>query len=290
MNAKQHNYRDDPTLLKRVFVLLDSAFPGLPNHARSLEYLGLHWDKISTPFLFIENDEVLSHVGILEVPMVIDGREIIVGGIHAVATHPGYRRRGLYRKVMTEAMAWCDERYDIQMLIAGVPKLYEQFGFKVIQESVFRGSVRQNRGTTGSPRQLDLGQADDTPLLLDLLNRRVPVSQKLGVVREQAVFLFTRAARPLGYFEELNAIICYDIKGTTLFLYDVVAEGIPTLQSIINHVGSTIEEVIVYFVPDRLKADLIPERHLLRGDSYLMAKGLPFEGTGPLILPVSARF
>ena len=286
----QYNYGDDPTLLERVFALLDLAFPGLPDHAHNLEHLGLHWDIISTPFLLIENDEVLSHVGILEVSMVIDGRKVIVGGIHAVATHPEYRRKGLYRKVMTEAMAWCNDRYEIQMLIAGVPELYEQFGFKVIQESVFRGSVLQNQGTAGNPQQMDLGQADDARLLLDLLNQRAPVSQKLGVVREQAVFLFTLATKPLWYFKEFNAICCYDIKGTTLFLYDVVAEEIPTLQEIINHIDSTIKEVIAYFVPDQLNVDLIPEYHLLDGNSYLMAKGLPWERIGPLMLPVSVRF
>jgi len=288
----RHSYADEPGLLERVFLLLDVVFPGLPAHARALEPLGLRWDQVSKPFLVTDGDQPLAHVGVLEVPMVLDGRETLVGGIHAVCTHPNHRRRGYFRLAMEEALAWCDERYATALLIGGDSKLYEPFGFREVRESRFVAHVCRS---TNAPhrqrlRQLALDQPADLRLLHRLLDKRVPVSRRLGVMRERGVFLFTQAKQPMWYAEDMDAILCIEITDETLRLYDLVATRIPTLEEVIDRIDSPLKRVEVYFTPDQLDIPLSPEPHMVDVDSWLMARG-DFPGSqGGLILPRTARF
>ena len=288
----RRSYADESGLLERVFSLLDLAFPGLPARKRAVEPFGLRWDEVSTPFLLTEGDQPVTHVGVLEVPMVVAGRDTLVGGIHAVCTHPDHRRRGYYRLVMEEALAWCDERYATLMLLAGSPELYEPFGFRVVRESRFVGPVRRPaRAPDGQRlRQLDLHQPDDLRCLHRLLDERAPVSRRLGVVREHGVFVFNQATEPMWYAEDLDAILCVEVKEATLCLYDLVATRIPTLQQVIDRIDSPIERVEVYFAPDQLDAPLSPEPHVVDGDSWLMVRGEFPHGQNDLMLPSSARF
>ncbi len=288
----RHNYADEPGLLERVFSLLDHAFRDLSAHARALEPLGLRWDKVSTPFLVTDGARPLAHVGVLEVPMILDGRERLVGGLHAVCTHPDYRRRGLFRAAMGEALAWCDERYATALLIAERSELYEPFGFRLVRESRFVAPVTRSENTPDGPRlrQLDLGKPSDLRLLHRLLDQRAAVSRQLGVVREHGVFLFTQAKEPMWYAEDLDAILCFKIVGSTLRIQDVVATRMPTLQALIDRIDPSPTHVEVYFTPDRLEASLTAEPHIVDGDSLLMARG-EFPDHGPdFMLPITARF
>ncbi len=288
----RRSYADEPGLLERVFSLLDLAFIGLSAHARALGPLGLRWDHVSTPFLVTDGDQPLAHVGVLEVPMVLDGRERLVGGIHAVCTHPNHRRRGYFRLAMDEALAWCDERYATALLIGEDSGLYEPLGFRVVRESRFvapacRSGSRPHRQRL---RRLDLAQPADLCILHRLLDQRAPVSRRLGVVRERGVFLFTQAKQPMWYAEDLDAILCLKTTDATLQLYDVVATRIPTLQDVIDRIDSPLERAEVYFTPDRLDASLTPEPHVVDGDSLLMVRGEFPSPHSDLMLPTTARF
>lgn len=289
--AYQRSYADDTDLLGRVFALLDLSFPGLSSHARGLERFGLHWDQVSTPFVLSHDDRVLTHVGVLEMPMIVDGREVLVGGIHAACTHPNHRRRGYFRSVIEAALAWCDTRYATQMLIAGEPEIYEPFGFRVVQECRFVSLEHRTpkTPTTRKLRQLDLDKPDDLSLLHRLLDERSPVSRRLGVVRERDVFLFCQATRPMWYAEDLDAILCVQADESTLRVHDIVATRVPSLWQLIDCMASSFQRVEVYFVPDQLDAHLTPEPHVVDGDSLLMARGERSGLHGELMLPRTAR-
>ncbi len=283
-------YADDPALLRQVFELLDLAFPGdaLPARERAARALGCCWDALSTPFVRFEGDRAVSHVGLLEIPLVLDGREQVVGGIHAVATHPERRRRGLYRSVMEEALAFADARYSTLVLTTGEPYLYQPFGFRVVDEARFVGPCAAPE-TPARTRLLERGRASDLALLHRLLETRAPVSLRYGVVRDHVVFGFDEAFSPLRYAEDLDALLVYEVQGTTLRLFDVVAREIPSLRKIAARVPEPLERAEVCFAPDRLRADLAPEPTRLDG-AYFMARG-PFPvAAGSFMVPRSARF
>ncbi len=284
-------YADEPGLLERVFSLLDLAFAGLSAHARAIEAFDVRWDRISTPFVLADGGDVLAHVGVLEMPMVVDGREMPVGGVHAVCTHPEHRSRGHFRAVMTEVLAWCDERY-AAILLCGDRELYERFGFHFLEESRFLGAARRSVDAPNelAMRRLDLMRAEDLRLLNRLLAERAPASRRLGVVRERDVFLFNQATEPLCYAEDLDAVLCFEVDDGTLRLHDVVATQIPALQQIVDRVDAPIEHVEVYFSPDQLDASLTAESHVLGGDGWIMTRGVFPYGRHELMLPSTARY
>ena len=136
----RHSYREEPGLIDRVLPLLDRVFTGFGEREQEARRRGLRWEDVSVPFLVTIEGRPVSHVGLLEVPVVIDGVETVLGGIHAVATHPDHRRRGHYQRVMTEALAFADERYETLVLSAGEPFLYEPEGvLRLLQVGDFKG-------------------------------------------------------------------------------------------------------------------------------------------------------
>jgi len=280
-------------LLDRVFELLELCFPGagLEEQERAARKLGMHWDEISTPFVHFDGDDLVTHVGVLELPMVLEGRLRTVGGVHAVSTHPGQRRRGHYRAVMEDLLEWCDARYEILQLSTAQPELYEPFGFRVVPECRFVGQAPAPAGSSPAwVRELDLSDSVDLRTLRSLLSERAPVSSVLGVAGGESVFLFDEARRPLHYAQDLDSVFSLERDGATLRLYDVVARAaIPALADIVRRVPPPVERVEVYFTPDRLDADLTPEPHVLDGDEHFMVRGpYPPEGQ-PLMLPRTAR-
>jgi hypothetical protein len=188
---------------------------------------------------------------------------------------------------MDEALAWCDGRYETALLGSGDRTLYERYGFRVVGEHRFVGGFR-GRGGKGA-RRLDRASAADGRLLLRLLDERAPVSDRLGIVRDRAIFLFDTSTWPLYYAADLDALLVYAVRERTLRLYDVVATRVPTLADVLAQVPEEFDRVEVYFTPDRLAADLAPEPHVVGGDEVLMVRGpWPIEGEA-FMLPVPAR-
>jgi hypothetical protein len=74
------SFSDDPTLSQRLFHLLEAAFPGISDIAQHARTLGAPWEAASTPFVRFEGDMAVTHVGVLEIPMVVMGQRVTVGG------------------------------------------------------------------------------------------------------------------------------------------------------------------------------------------------------------------
>lgn len=278
------DYAGDPTLLRRVYDLYELVWPGMGARAESARGWGMRWE-VSTPFLHCEGERVIAHVGVLDMQLVVAGTPLRVGGIHAVSTHPEHRGRGHCRALMEEAVAWCDQRYGTLLLTAGEPAIYERFGFRVVPEHRFAGKIGGSGGS--GLRRLDRASGADGELLLRLLDTRAPVSRRLGIVRDRAIFLFDTATWPLHYAEGLDAVVAYAVKEGTLRLYDVVAERTPALDRVLALVPEPFERVEVYFAPDD-ESRLTPEPHPLGPDDHLMIRG-PWLLREPAMLPVPAR-
>jgi GNAT superfamily N-acetyltransferase len=276
----KHSFANEPALSEALFDFLETVFPGLRKAAEQAGALGATWESVSTPFLLSESGQIVSHIGVIGLSMVLLGQIAPVGVIHAVATHPSYRRRGYYRRLMDEVIEDCAGRYDTLILLTGNPEYYEPFGFRVVQEYCFTVHCRSAAGTDGL-RLLDKQSAGDVAILNRLLETREPVSEVVGVVKEKAVFCFNEGARPLRYAEDLDAIFCLEIQGAQLKLHDVVGPNVPPLEELLNRIPQPIEEVTIYFAPDRLGVDAEPTPCVLDDDgpSYLMVRG-PFLAEG----------
>ncbi|MCU0291146.1 MAG: GNAT family N-acetyltransferase [Thermoanaerobaculaceae bacterium] len=284
------SFSDDPGLGPTLFDLLDTVFPGLREGARQARALGAAWESVSTPFVGFEGGRAVSHVGVIELSLVVCGQLTKVGSIHAVATHPDCRHRGLYRQVMGEALRHCASRYETVILTTEHPEYFAPFGFRHVREHAFTAALPP-AGGTDAVRELDLQDPDDLTLLHRLLETRTPVSEVVGVVDEKAVFFFNEGRRPLHHVAGLDVVVCLELDGTRLTFFDVVGPRIPNLAELVSRLPWEIEEVEIDFCPDRLGVDARPVPRLLDhdGPSYLMVRG-PFAAEGrAFTLPRSAR-
>jgi hypothetical protein len=125
-------------------------------------------------------------------------------------------------------------------------------------------------------------------LLHRLLEERAPVSNRLGVVREHVVFGFDEAYTPLRYDSNGDLLLVYDVVGTTLRLFDVVAKQVPPLGELLVRVPDRVERVEVYFAPDRLGVPLAAEPWSL-DEAFFMVRGRFALEPGTFMLPRSAR-
>ena len=284
------SFSAEPDLGPTLFELLDSVFPGIRHGASSARALGAAWESVSTPFVCFEGGRAVSHVGVIELSLVVLGRAVKVGSIHAVATHPDHRHRGLYRRVMDEALRHCASRYETVILTTEHPEYFAPFGFRHVPEHVF--TIRlESAGSPGGLRRLDLGVPEDLALLHRLLATRAPVSEVVGVVDEKAVFLFNEGRRPLYHVADLDVVVCMELEGSRLALFDIVGPRVPPLAELVGRLPNRVEEVEVNFSADRLGTDARPVPRLLDhdGPSYLMVRG-PFAAEGhAFTLPRSAR-
>lgn len=246
------------------------------------------WETASTPFIRFHDDVAITHVGVLEIPMRIIGQPVRVGGIHAVSTRPEFRRRGYYRSVMEEVLDYCANRYETLILTTAQPEFYQPFGFRVVGEHIFITKCDSIGGTEGF-RLLNTSNPDDLRLLHRLLETREPVSNIVGIVNEKPLFCVNEGTNPLHYAQDLDLIACMEIEDTQLKLFDLVGTRICTLDAILERIPQHIEEVVIYFSPDRLGVEVQAVSHQLGGDSLLMVRG-SFAAEGErFMLPRSAR-
>lgn len=272
-----------------ILELLDREWPGFAAVVERATARGFDWRRCSTPFVHREEGRVVAHVGVVELPLFVGGRATRVAGLHGVVTDSRHRGRGHAGRLIAAALGFADARYQTAVLMAGEPDIYRRYGFEVVAEHRFVGPAPP--APPGAPpfEELDLDMADDRAIVHRLLRDRAPVSRVLGVGRERDLFLFKTARRPLRHAADLDALVVYQVAGTTLRLYDVVAERVPSLAEIVARVREPIADVEVHFSADALDAALAPQPCVFDGDEYLMARG-PFLPAGAqALLPLTAR-
>ncbi len=282
----KRSWAEEPALCDAVFDLLGHWIEVLPAMRRAAERLDWRWEDESTPFAIVEDGRVISHVGVLELPLVIAGREQVCAGIHAVCTLDSRRRQGLYRRVMEEVLDWCDARHETIELTTENPEYYEPFGFRRVPEHTFSARPAAPAGR-GDLRALRLDDAADIALLNRLLDTREPVSHVLGS-RAPAVFKFNHGlAGGLSYSPGLDAVLVLQREDGRVTLDDVVAAELPSFGRLLDSIGSPLEELRMRFTPDRFDVDALPVP--AAGDDHLMVRG-PFAAEDvPLIVPPPLR-
>jgi predicted N-acetyltransferase YhbS len=270
----RRSYRHDPTLGDRVFELLEIVWRGLGlAHARGVAAaFGASWESASTPFVHEENGRVLSHVGLLELSLVVKDRAVRVGGVHGVATHPAHRRRGLYRGLLEELLGYTATRYETLLLTTAHPEYFAPFGFLPVQEHVFvAGAPRVRAASTA--RRLDPTASADAVLLHRLIDRRASLSSLLGLGPEKAVWAFNEAASDIRFAPDLDVAIVAERIGPLLRLFDVIGSRAPSLADIVAAWGEPVARVVAFFNPDRLDDGFVPEPHCLAGGEHSLDPG-----------------
>ncbi len=287
----QASFMDDPELYAEIMNLMDLVFSGR-EVLTTAERLGLCIQTESTPFVIRADGHVVSHVGVLSLPLLIDGRAVAAGGIYGVCTHPDYRGRGLCRETMTAATAWCNERFETTLLFTGIPKMYEPHGFRAIQEHNFvirDVSALKQRGTSNL-RRLDWSLDEDVALLKRIAREREPASRVLGVAPASGIFAFNAARLPMWYSHELDTILAMHVEAGVAQIHDVVANRMPGWDELVSLIPANTHRVELCFCPDVLEAEHRVTPSIFPYDGCLMARGPLGDESQPKMLPRTAEF
>lgn len=242
---------------------MEESFPGIEANIARAEALGFPWE--SKVFVKQDNGEIVSHVSCLDYPILIDGEWHRAAALHAICTKQTHRHRGLASKLIQEALEWANTRYEFVVLFTEIPQFYERLGFHCIPEHRFRLACQRPKGCSVLR---PIASPHDTALFANCFRNRTPLSQSVWVQDHGSIASFNTlfATYPtywsLHYSPTLNGLISYELKDKTLHLYDVIANPLPSLEAILDHLPSAIETIYFYFSPDQLTQTAIPEPYL----------------------------
>jgi GNAT superfamily N-acetyltransferase len=110
-----------PAIDPSIAALLGRVWGPLPGTAARAGALDFPWSGVSTPFVRREGERVVGHVGVIELPLVVEERLVRVGSVHAECTAPAQRGCGLGAALMVEALAACERRNATGVLTTEIP-------------------------------------------------------------------------------------------------------------------------------------------------------------------------
>ncbi len=268
--------------------LLEESFPGIKANIIRCEKLGFPWNSIA--FIKEENGEILSHVGFMEYPIQIDGQQHRAAALHAICTKTSHRGQGLASQLIREALQWAEKQYEFVVLFTGIPNFYEKLSFQRIQEYRFHLPCKRPKGSK-SLRPVISPQ--DNALFLSCFHNQAPLSNCVWVKDSGDIASFNAlfAAHPtfwsFHYCPSINGMISYEIKEKTLHLYDIIAKEIPSLDLILDHLPTAIDEIYFYFSPDRLTNAAVPEPYVYDNGHFLVHGNWP--DTQPFMISPLSR-
>lgn len=284
-------YPPDPGARTDVVDLLGSVWTHVPPSIAQALRWGADWHEVSTPFVRWEDGRALTVVGVLRMPMRVNGRDVELAGIHGVCTRASHRGLGHFRSAMREALRFAESISETAILWTADPAIYEGFGFRRAEERIATLDV-DAPPIAGKARRLDLDIAQDLELLRRMLATREPVSDRLATREPGWHFLIDLAlhgslAPALVHLPELETIAAIEDRGRALRVHDVIAPRLPSLAELVAHLGGAPWGVELALTPDRFCARE-PETMAHDASDVLMVRG-PLDVTAPFALSSMVR-
>jgi GNAT superfamily N-acetyltransferase len=266
--------------------LLEESFPGMKSNILRCEKLGFPW--ASKPFFKEDKGEIVSYVGFLEYPMLIESKWYKTGALHAICSKATHRGRGLASQLIQEVLHWAENQYEFIVLFTEIPKFYERLSFKYIQEYRFHLTYKRPSGTNPL---FPLTFPKDNDLFLHCFQNRQPISSHLWVKDNGTIASYNTlfATYPtywsLHYSPAIKGILSYLLEGKILHLFDIIASEIPSLDVILDHVPIAIDEIYFYFSPDHLTSTAVAEPISYEKKNIDFSGHLMVHGNWPSIKP-----
>ena len=245
------NYLSEPNLYNECMLLMDSCFPGVKVMADKGKMHNAHWDKSSTPFIMRQNHEVIAHLGILPFEFIIQEKHYQGAALHGICTKQEFRRKGLFRQLMQEALEYVRQHFDFAFMFTDKPYLYEQFGFKAVKEYDFIYDYTPQNNQNNKVRMLDLDDSREWALLQSHYQNRIPLSKAVSIINETTVATLNALHMPVYYLEDYDVLVVYQMKDHILYVKDIIAIKPCDLNSILNCIGNDATKIILQFIPDR---------------------------------------
>lgn len=234
-----------------LYGLFDIIWKGMARKLEDAARFGWRWDAITTPFVSRAEGRPVSHVGVMDMPVRLGGRDLRVAGVHAVCTQPAHRRQGHFRAAMEEALAFIDAHWRTAKLHSDKPWLYEPFGFRVVPQHRFHV---ERSGPPGRGRRVTEA---DLPAVHALLASRTPVSDLFSATDPGWLFgidevLWSGGLNHLVLLDAPHALIACEVVDGVLRVYDAVAPELPSLDAVLTAAPAAFRTVELWMPVDRL--------------------------------------
>lgn len=247
------NYALEPMLYEECLSLVDECFPGIKSIADQGKLYNAYWDNVSTPFVYYINNELVGHIGLIPFKLVINNQEYTGAALHGVCVKEQFRRKGIFKELMNEALLYIQKNYNLSFLFADQANIYEPFGFKRIDEYDFWVEDFNIPRCIDPVRKLDLDNKSDLQIMHDLLLKRLPISNRFGIVKETVVFTLTALSSPIYFSDKNQFLISYNIKDDVLYVSDIVFTKHIDFLNIISCIPESYSKIILQFYPDNFE-------------------------------------
>lgn len=284
---------DDARRHDRLFELVEHLHPGIASKLEGVRRLGHDWAKLSRPFALFDGERAVAHVGVVGIPLVVEGTEVTVGCLHAAVTHPEARRRGHFRALMERALAWCDASFPAIVAFTDLPGLLEPFGFRRQPEHTFHLPVEPPPRYQGF-QKLDFDRSLHVATMRRILEERRPLSSTFAVADRGALVALNLPLHEgdlacLRHCRELDLLAVWGIEQSTLKLYDLIAREAPPLDEVVRQIGRSVQGVEIHFPPpDGWNRPFEPRPASLPGGALWVRGPVPGKNR-PLLIPPLAR-
>lgn len=137
-------------------------------------------------------------------------------------------------------------------------------------------------------RKLNLAEPADLNLMHDLLLKRLPISHRFGIIKEQVIFTLDTLSKPIYYSDTHQVLIAYDIKDETLYLKDIVFTQPVDLHQMIALIPERYSKIVLQFCPDSFKNATYQPIKTMPEDFIMVSTNLDL-GVSPLRFPETGR-
>lgn len=142
---------------------------------------------------------IVSSMALISQTWTYEGIPVRVGQPDVVSTDPAYRRRGLVRAQMAEALRWSAERGELAQGITGIPWFYRQYGYEMALSLdagrvAFRANVPRLEAAVAETFRFRPAATSDLPFFLAIARQEASRSA-VAAVRDEALWRFDLEGR-----------------------------------------------------------------------------------------------
>ena len=230
------------------------------------------WDENYIPFSAFDGGECIATICVFPAEVTVHGKKERWAQLLTVGTLPEYRKRGIQRKLWTQAETWIKENCTNTFLFTtadddpadsaagfyhklGFTRLYEKF--EVVNYKTVSTSIHLKY------RKLNLDEDNDFELLYRLSHNREPVSNRLGIKNPNlSMFMYLYVYKDWTYyFEKLDTIIVVEDRGNCMRVHDIMAVKMPVFDEIKGFFGIFgIDSIEFFFCTDKIRPGFAEKR------------------------------
>ena len=220
-------------------------------------YLGENYINYS----FLHEEKVVANVSANKFNIIHNGELKKAIQLGTVMTDEHYRKKGLSRKLMDTVLKEYED-YDLIYLFASDSALdfYPKFGFKKVIEGKYELDTKEITGVelnNDNIIKLDLENEEQKNIVERLVENRVPISQKLGIINNSSIlnlYCNYEFRDDLYYIKEEDTIIILRRESNVVNLFDILSVDDFDLDNIISKIIRKEDKLIqINFIPKSKK-------------------------------------